>query len=88
MLHSNIQFKSLTASQNVLFPSRLDEKIPENHPVRLVSQIVDNLYLDDIFACYKGGGTTSYHPRMMVKVLFHAYFNNIFESRKIRTSPL
>ena len=83
MLHSNIQFKPLTASQNVLFPSRLDEKIPENHPVRLINQIVDNLNLDDIFACYKGGGTTSYHPRMMVKVLFYAYFNNIFESRKI-----
>jgi transposase len=83
MLHSNIQFKPLTASQNVLFPSRLDEKIPKNHPVRLISQIVDNLDLDDIFSTYKGGGTTSYHPRMMVKVLFYAYFNNIFESRKI-----
>jgi len=83
MLHSNIQFKPLTASQNVLFPSRLDEKIPENHPVRLVSQIVDKLDLDDIFSTYKGGGTTIYHPRMMVKVLFYAYFNNIFESRKI-----
>ena len=83
MLYSNIQFKPLTASQNVLFPSRLDEKIPEKHPVRLVSQIVDKLNLDDIFSTYKGGGTTSYHPRMMVKVLFYAYFNNIFESRKI-----
>lgn len=32
---------------------------------------------------YKGGGTSSYHPRMMLKVLFYAYLNNIYSCRKI-----
>jgi transposase len=29
------------------------------------------------------GGATSYHPRMMLKVLFYAYMNNIYSCRKI-----
>src|SRR5690606_684613 len=32
---------------------------------------------------YKGGGTTSFHPRMMIKILFYAYLSNIYSCRKI-----
>lgn len=32
---------------------------------------------------YKGGGTSSYHPMMMLKVLIYAYCERIFSSRKI-----
>jgi transposase len=54
-----------------------------NHPVRLVSQVVDQLDLDHIIRQYKGGGTTSFHPRMLIKVLFYAYLSNIYSCRKI-----
>ena len=30
-----------------------------------------------------GGGTTSFHPRMMIKVLFYSYLNNIYSCRKM-----
>jgi transposase len=76
-------FKETFQNQGVLFPRRLDEFIPENHPVRLISRIVDQLDISPIMATYKGGGTSSYHPRMMLKILFYAYLNNIFSSRKI-----
>ncbi|WP_317165494.1 transposase, partial [Myroides sp. LoEW2-1] len=58
-------------------------KIPLDHPVRLINAVVDELDISSILSQYKGGGTTSYHPRMMIKVLFYAYFNNIYSSRKI-----
>jgi transposase len=77
------RFKELTSSQIILFPARIDEKIPQDHPVRLVNEIVDNLNIDDIIEGYKGGGTTSFHPRMLIKVLFFGYFNNVYSCRRI-----
>jgi transposase len=82
-LSSKVRFKATASHQIVLFPANLDEKIPKNHPVRIVNQIVDHLNIDDILAGYKGGGTSSYHPRMMLKVLFYSYFCNIYSCRKI-----
>jgi transposase len=32
---------------------------------------------------YKGGGTSSYHPRMMLKVLVYAYTQRVYSSRQI-----
>ena len=63
-------FKELTGTQPVLFPQNIYEKIPRNHPVRLVDSIVDQIDISSIVSKYKGGGTSSYHPRMMIKVLF------------------
>lgn len=80
---SKIRFKSVTSDQAVLFPSNLGDRIGINHPVRLVSQIVDRLDIDDILSGYKGGGTSSYHPRIMLKILFYSYFVNVYSCRKI-----
>ena len=82
---SNIRFKSVTSQQSVLFPSNLSDKIAVNHPVRIVNEIVDHLNIDDILSTYKGGGTSSYHPRVMIKILFYSYFNNIYSCRKIES---
>lgn len=79
------QFKEYTQGQILLFPSRLDENIPTDSPVRLISHVVDQLDITPILATYEGGGTTGYHPRMMLKVLFYAYLNNIYSCRKIES---
>lgn len=80
---AKIVFKELTSNQNVLFPVSLSEKIAPNHPVRIVNSVVDALDISNLLSSYKGGGTSSYHPRMMLKVLFYAYLNNIYSCRKI-----
>lgn len=80
---SKVRFKEITSQQTVLFPSNISDKIAANHPVRIVSHIVDQLNINDILSDYKGGGTSSYHPRMMIKVLFYGYFCNIYSCRKI-----
>ncbi len=76
-------FKSYSQGQVSLFPISLDEKIPQDSPVRLVNKIVDSLDISKIIDTYKGGGTTAYHPRMMLKVVLYSYLNNIYSSRKI-----
>jgi transposase len=48
-----------------------------------VNQVVDLLNIDKLLSGYKGGGTSSYHPRMMLKVLFYSYLCNIYSCRKI-----
>ena len=80
---ANIQFKALPSNSPSLFPENILDRIPLNHPVRLVNQVVDQLDLEPIIRQYKGGGTTSFHPRMLIKVLFYAYLSNIYSCRKI-----
>jgi transposase len=76
-------FKSYNQGQITLFPTSLDEKIPQNSPVRLINQIVENLDITKVFDTYKGGGTSAYHPRMMLKVVLFSYLNNMYSCRKI-----
>lgn len=77
------KFKSYNQGQVSLFPPTLDEKVPKNSPARIINQIVDNLDLSKVIETYKGGGTTAYNPRMMLKVVLYSYLNNIYSSRKI-----
>ena len=80
---AKIVFKSVDSNQTVLFPTNLSEKIPANAPVRIVNEVVDNLDISFLLSQYKGGGTSAYHPRMMLKVLFYSYLCNIYSCRKI-----
>ena len=76
-------FKAHIGTQPSLFPQNILEKIAHNHPVRLVNEVVDNLDISAILSKYQGGGTSSFHPRMMIKVLFFSYLSNIYSCRKI-----
>ena len=76
-------FKSGKGNSPELFPVNIFDKIPENHPVRLVDWVVDQLDISELMKTYKGGGCSAYHPRMMLKVLFYSYLSNIYSCRKI-----
>jgi transposase len=80
---AKVRFKSYNTNETVLFPSSLGERIPGDHPVRLLSRIVDGLDLTELIQTYKSGGTTPFHPRMLLKVVFYAYMNNTYSCRRI-----
>jgi len=67
---AKIVFKNQTGKCLELFPENIFDKISDNHPVRLVDTVVNSLDISDILKKHKGGGTSAYHPRMMIKVLF------------------
>lgn len=67
----------------ILLPPSLEELIPENHLVRVVNKTIDKLDLDSFIKTYDGGGASSYHPMMMLKVLIYAYTQKIYTSRCI-----
>lgn len=81
-----VKFKSYHQNQGMLLPPSLDEMIPEHHPVRVVSQIIDQVNLDPILKKYKTGGCSSYHPRMLLKVLVYGYLCNIYPSRRLEAA--
>lgn len=79
-------FKPYHPNQVTLLPPSLDSLISEDHPVRVVNGIIDQLDLGPILELYQGGGSSSYHPRMMLKVLVYGYIRNIYSSRKLEMS--
>ena len=60
---------ALTGEQWLLPPS-LDELVPQNHFVRIVSKKVDELEIEEVFAQNtKGGGASRYNLVMLLKVM-------------------
>ena len=80
---AKVVFKSYNQNDNLLFPPCLGDFIAENDPVRVLNTIVDNLDISRIESSYEGGGASSYNPRMLVKVVFYAYLQNVYSGRKM-----
>lgn len=76
-------FKAYNPDQLSLLPPSLEELIEANHVVRVVSEVIDSLNIDDILKKYKGGGASSFHPKLMLKILVYGYLCNTYSSRKI-----
>lgn len=76
-------FKHHSVHQQELFPLNLNDLISENHSSRLIDSVVEKLDISEIIFQYKGGGTSSYHPKMLLKILFYGYLNNTYSCRKI-----
>ena len=76
-------FKPYTQAQLSLIPPSWEELIPAEHVVRVVNRAIDGIDLEPLMKQYQGGGTSSYHPRMMLKILVYAYTQRIYSSRQI-----
>jgi transposase len=79
----SVVFKSNRQNQVMLLPPDLNDLIAKNHPVRVVNEVLEKVDISELLRAYKPGGTSSYHPRMLLKVLVYAYINNVYSSRKI-----
>ncbi|UQZ81403.1 Transposase DDE domain protein [Paenibacillus konkukensis] len=78
------KFKSYSTEQGELFPMYLSDWIPEDHLVRLVSDIVDQLDLTVMTNRYSHRGEEAYHPAMLLKLWFYGYATGVFTSRTLR----
>ncbi|WP_281759284.1 transposase, partial [Alicyclobacillus hesperidum] len=59
------------------------ELIPPGHVVRVVNEAVNRISDDVFLKYYPGGGRSSFHPKMLTKVLVYAYTQKIYSSRQI-----
>lgn len=83
---SKLVFKPYSPNQMMLLPPSLDELVPAQHPVRVVNQVIESIDISLLLKNYKSGGTSSYHPKMLLKVMVYAYMTNIYSSRKMENA--
>lgn len=79
-------FKSYNQGQLMCLPRSLDELIEPGHPVRIVNSVIDNVDDSVLIRQYKGGGSSSYHPRMLLKIVIYSYLCNIYSSREMESA--
>ena len=63
--------------------AELEKRIPENHLCRMVKEVVLSLDTSAIESRYSFDGQRSYHPRLMLSILFYGYATGIRSSRKL-----
>ena len=78
-------FRDWRVDQVFLLPPSVDDFVPEDHPARIVRELVEEaLDLSPVMGAYSEiRGQPPYHPRMMVALLFYAYSRGIYSSREI-----
>lgn len=86
MKRKKVVFKKYVQNQPTLFPPTFDDMVPAGHAVRVVNDVIERIDIGPVEKTYAGGGTSSYHPRMLLKVLVYAYLRNIYSSRKIEAA--
>jgi transposase len=85
-IKTNVKFKEYSQVQVMLFPPSMEEMIDVNHPVRIVNRVIEQIEINPVIDKYKGGCTSSNHPRMLLKVVVFAYLLNIYSSRRIEAA--
>src|SRR6266567_4705066 len=76
-------FREIDRETGFLMPPTLDEWLPEKHLARFVVEVIDGLELSAMVGSYRGSGSASYHPAMLLGVLVYGYATGVFSSRKL-----
>jgi transposase len=76
-------FRSIDRQTGYLLPPSVDEWLPERHLARFVVEVIDGLNLGRMSGAYRGSGSASYHPRMLLGLLVYGYATGVFSSRKL-----
>ncbi|WP_234404977.1 transposase [Paenibacillus bouchesdurhonensis] len=61
----------------------LQEFIPVDHVSRVIDEMIEAIPDEQLFAYYTGGGRSSYHPKMMLKVILYGYSQKVYSCRGI-----
>lgn len=76
-------FKPVDRGTGFLLPPSVDEWLPERHLARFVVEMVEQLDVSSMTRAYRGAGSASYHPSMLLGLLIYGYATGVFSSRKL-----
>lgn len=76
-------FRLIDRQTSFLLPPSVDDWLPEKHLARFVVELVDNLDVSAMSGAYRGSGSASYHPRLLLGILVYGYATGVFSSRKL-----
>jgi transposase len=65
-------FRPIDRQTGFLLPPSVDDWLPEKHLARFVVEVIDGLGLRAMSGSYRGSGSASYHPSMLLGILFTA----------------
>ena len=76
-------FRTVDRETGFLLPPSVDDWLPERHLARFVVEVIDGLDLSAMSRSYRGTGSASYHPALLLGILVYGYATGVFSSRKL-----
>ncbi len=80
---NKVHFKKYDQLQVLQIPVDISKLIPDTHLVRVVDRVVEEIDMAKLECFYKGGGSSSYHPKMLIKVWIYGYCERVYTSRRL-----
>src|SRR5438270_3328060 len=81
--HALSNFRPIDRDTAYLLPPSVDEWLPERHLGRFIVEVIDRLDLSTMSKSYRGSGSASYHPALLLGLLVYGYATGVFSSRKL-----
>lgn len=76
-------FRPINRDTGFLLPPSVDEWLPQRHLARFVVEVVDQLDLSALVKAYRGSGSASFHPAMLLGLMVYGYATKVFSSRAL-----
>jgi transposase len=76
-------FRPIDRQTSFLLPPSVDDWLPQKHLARFVVELIDSLDVSAMSGAYRGSGSASYHPRLLLGILVYGYATGVFSSRKL-----
>jgi transposase len=76
-------FRPINRDTGFLLPPSVDEWLPQRHLARFVVEVIDGLDLSELVKTYRGSGSASYHPAVLLGLMVYGYATKTFSSRAI-----
>src|SRR5882672_9978638 len=76
-------FRAIDRETGFLLPPSIDEWLPKQHLARFVVEVIDGLDLSAMVRSYRGSGSASYHPALLLGIVVYGYATGVFSSRKL-----
>jgi len=77
------KFKPINNDQLFLLPPSIEDFVPADHLARVIKEVVETIDVRSIESKYSYLGQKSYHPHLLLKLLFYGYSTGIRSGRKI-----
>jgi transposase len=76
-------FRPTDRLTSFLMPPSVDEWLPEKYLARFVVEVVEGLDLSAMTKSYRGSGSASYRPAVLLSLLVYGCATGVFSSRKL-----
>ena len=80
-------FRQVDRETGFLLPPSVDEWLPERHLARFVVEVIERLDLSAMVKAYRGSGSASYHPSVLLGLLVYGYATGVYSRAASWSAP-